>query len=186
MSQFFVNSTSGGGGGGSSINEIDTQNGNATPIANIIIMNGVDSIEDNDNGIITKGGVAGTGTQNEVDIVVTNRTTSTVTTTDATLTTLITFSLGATPATFYVYGNVVAFNSSTPSGGAYSFSGGYRTDGLTATELGTEFHDEFESVVLITSDIFLSASGNNVLLQVQGVAGLTINWNGLFEFRKGS
>jgi len=97
MSQFFVNSSS-GGGGGSPINEIDTQNGNATPIANIIIMNGFDTVANNDNGISTAGGVVGTGVQNEVDVLLTNRTTGTVTTTDATITTILTFSLGATLA----------------------------------------------------------------------------------------
>lgn len=183
MSQAGSNN-SGGGGGGSSINEIDTQNGNATPIANIVILNGIDSVTNNDNGIFTQGGVVGTGVQNEVDVVLSNRQTATVTTTDATLTTILTFPLGATPGTFYVIGNVQAFNSSTPSGGAFSFSGGYLTSGAAATELGTEYHDDFKSVALTTSDIFLAASGNNVLVQVQGVAGLTINWNCVLEYRR--
>lgn len=183
MSQIIKNN-GGGGGGGSSINEIDTQLGNATPIANIIILNGFDSIENNDNAIITKGGVVGTGTQNEVDIVLTNRTTGTVTTNDATLTTIITFSLGATPGTFFVFGNVQSFNASTPAGANFAFSGGYITNGIAAVELGTDFHDTFQSAALTTSDIFLNVSGNNVLVQVQGVVGLTINWNSVLEYRK--
>ncbi len=184
MSQAGVINLSGGGGGGSPINEIDTQLGNATPIANIIVMNGIDSNENNDNGIITKGGVAGTGVQNEVDVVITNRQTGTVTTADATLTTIITFPMGATAGAFYVYGNVQAFNSTTPAAGTYSFSGGFRTDGATATELGTEVHDEFEDPALVTADIFLSASANNIILSVQGVVATTLNWNALFEFRR--
>ncbi len=161
-----------------------TQNGTATPAANILIVNGFDSSENNDNGIITKGGVAGTFTVNEVDVVITNRMTGTVTTADATLTTIITFPMGATPGAFYVYGNVQAFNSSTPAAGTYSFSGGFRTDGVTATELGTELHDEFEVPVLVSSDVFLSASGNNIILSVQGVAATNINWNALMEYRR--
>ena len=174
----------GGGGGGSSINEIDTQNGNATPIANVIILNGIDSSTNNDNGIFTQGGVVGTGVQNEVDVVLSNRQTATVTTADATLTTILTFPLGATAGTYYVVGNVQAFNASTPSGGGFSFSGGYLTDGATATELGTEYHDDFKSVALTTADIFLNVSGNNVLVQVMGVAGLSINWNSVLEYRR--
>lgn len=184
MSQFYVQSSSGGGGGGSSINEIDTQNGNATPIANIVILNGIDSVTNNDNGIFSQGGIVGTGVQNEVDVVLSNRQTGTVTTNDATLTTIQTFSLGATPGTYYIFGNVQAFNSSTPSGGGFSFSGGYLTDGAAGTELGTEYHDDFKSLALITADIFLSVSGNNVLVQCQGVAGLSINWNSVLEYRR--
>lgn len=92
--------------------------------------------------------------------------------------------MGATPGTFYVWGNVQAFNPSTPASGAYSFSGGFRTDGVTGTELGVELHDEFEDPALVTGDIFISASGNNILVQVQGVVGLTINWNSLLEYRE--
>jgi hypothetical protein len=161
-----------------------TQNGTATPAANILIVNGFDSTENNDNGIITKGGVVGTGTINEVDVVITNRQTGTVTTADATLTTIITFPMGATAGAFYVYGNVQAFNSTTPAAGTYSFSGGFRTDGVTGTELGTELHDEFEDPALVSSDVFLTASGNNIILSVQGVGGLSLNWNALMEYRR--
>jgi len=183
MSQAGSISSSGGGGGGTVI-QVNTQLGNATPLAGIIIVNGIDSIENNDNGIITNGGVVGTGTQNLVNVKSTNRQTGSVTTTDATLTTIITFALDVTPGTYYVYGSVQAFNSSTPASGSYSYSGGYRTSGAAATELGIELHDEFEDPAFITADIFLSSSGNNVLIQVQGVAGLSINWNAILEFRQ--
>ncbi len=167
----------------------ETQSGTAVPAANILIVRAFDTTENNDNGIETKGGVnsgdpPGTGLTNELDVYITNRTTGSVTTADATLTTIISFAMGATPGAFYVYGNVQAFNSSTPAAGTYSYSGGYRTDGATATELGTELHDEFEDPALITADVFLSASGNNIILQVQGVAATSINWNALFEFRR--
>jgi hypothetical protein len=184
MSQAGTISGNGGGGGGSSINEIVTQNGTAVPIANIIVLNGFDTIANNDNGITTAGGIIGTGSQNEADVLLTNRTTATITTTDATPTILISFSLGATPGTYFVYGNVQSFNASTPASGAYSFSGGYRTDGITATELGADFHDDFEDPVLAPSDIIVGESGNNVVIEVEGIAGLTINWNAMLEYRR--
>lgn len=178
-----------GGGGGGDVSQINTQLGNAVPSGGILLFNAYDSSENNDNGIVTKGGVSagdppGTGSVNEEDVYLTNRQTATVTTTDATLTTILTFPLGATPGTFYVIGNVQAFNASTPSGGAFSFSGGYLTSGAAATELGTEYHDDFKSLALITSDIFLNVSGNNVLVQCQGVAGLVVNWNCVLEYRR--
>lgn len=129
-------------------------------------------------------GIQSTASGSTVFYQLTNRQTGTVNTTDATLTTIISFALGATPGTYYVFGNLQAFNASNPAGGAYSFSAGYITDGVNGIELGIEFRDQFEQVALVTSDIFLSVSGNNVLVQVQGVAGLSIDWNALLEYRR--
>ena len=155
-----------------------TDSGTAVPAANILNILTNDTSSQNDNGI------QDTGAGNTVTIFLTNRSTGLVTTADATLTTIITLPLGAVAGTFYVYGNVQAFDAATPSSGAYSYSGGFRTDGVTATELGTEVHDEFEDPALVTSDIFISASGNNVILQVQGVAATSINWGALLEYRR--
>lgn len=181
MSQAGIINIAGGGGGGSPVQTLTGDSGGAvSPTANNIFILADDSSINNDNGA-TVIGTPGTST---LTVTTTNRTTGTVTTADATLTTIITFSLGATPGAFYVYGNVQAFDSATSAAGTYSFSGGFRTDGATATELGTELHDEFEDPSLVTSDIFITASGNNVLLQVQGVAATSINWNGLMEYRR--
>lgn len=158
-----------------------TDDGTSVPALNIENVNGLDTTDNSDNGILTR---ASPNLSNNLQILLTNRATGTATTTDATLTTIITLPLGATPGTFYVYGNVQAFNSSTPAAGTYSYSGGFRTDGATATELGTELHDEFEDPALVSSDIFISASGNNVILQIQGVVATTINWNSLMEYRR--
>ena len=177
MSQFYVGVTA-----GSLPPVVATQftSDNATvaiPAANNLNVFSDDSSSNIDNGIQT------TASGSTLTINLTNRITGSVTTTDATITTILTLPMGATPGTFYVYGNVQAFNSSTPVSGAYSFTGGFRTDGVTATELGVELHDEFEDAALITSDIFISASAGNIILQVQGVAGLSINWNSLMEYR---
>lgn len=177
MSQFYQGTTAG------SLPPIvpttfHTEDGDAVPAANIINFLTDDTIDNFDVGITNEG------SGNTVTHLLTNRTTSTVTTADDTLTTLITFSLGATPGSFYLFGNCQAFDSVTPAGATYSFSGGYRTDGVTASELGVEYHDQFEDVAFETADVFLSVSGNNVLLQVQGVAATSINWNGIIEYRQ--
>lgn len=155
-----------------------TDSGTAVPAANILNVLTSDTSANNDNGITD------IGSGNTITTLLTNRLTGTVTTADATLTTIITIPLGATPGTFYVYGNVQAFNASAPASGAYSYSGGYRTDGATTTELGVEVHDEFEDSALVTADIFVATSGNNVILQVQGVAATSINWGALMEYRR--
>lgn len=155
-------------------------NSPAIPAANILDVFGGQTTTNNDNGIQTDGSSGG----NIQTIQLTNRLTGIVTTADATLTTILTLDLGATPGAYYVWGNIEAFNSTTPAAGLYGFSGGYRTDGATATELGTEYHDTFEDPTFVTADIFLTTSGNNLLIQVQGVAATSINWNSLLEFRK--
>ena len=183
-----MNNTSGGPSPPQVPTSFVTQDGIAVPALNILIVNAYDTSQNNDNGIETKGGVAGgnppgTGATNETDIYLTNRVTGAVTTADATLTTIITLPMGAAPATYMVFGNVQAFNASTPAGASYGFSGAFRTTGAAAVEIATEYHDEFEEAAFITADIFLSASGNNILLQVQGVAATSINWNSLLEYR---
>lgn len=155
-----------------------TDAGVAIPAANILNVLATDTNNNNDSGFTT------TGSGNTVTVLSTNRQTGSVTTTDSTTTTIITLPMGATPGTFYVFGNIQAFNASTPSSAAYSFSGGYRTDGSSATELGTEFHDTFQDPALTTTDIFLTASGNDIIVQVQGTGVLSINWNCLLEYRK--
>lgn len=162
----------------------ETQEGTAVPIANILIVNGVDSIENNDNGIISKGGVAGTGTANEVDIVLTNRTTGQVTTSDATPTTIITFPMGSTARICSMTGFVTVRVPTTNDGASYFYDAAFKTNGAATSEIGTEYPTTFEDVSLATADITISASGNNVILQVIGVAATTINWDAYLEFRQ--
>lgn len=150
----------------------------AIPALNVL------NVKSDQNSINVNGGIRTLGSGNTVTVQLTNRITGSRLTTDATLTDIITLPLSAIPATYYVFGNVQAFNASTPASAAYSFSGGYRTDGATAVELGTEFHDTFQDAALVTSDIFLATSGNNILVQIKGVVGLSINWNALLEFRQ--
>lgn len=154
-------------------------NSPAIPVANVLDVFGGQIITNNDKGVQTDGSSG----SNVLTIQLTNRTTALLTTPAAALTTIITFALGAVPATFYVYGNVQAFNSSTPAGASYGYAGAVRTDGATATLITAAYHDEFEEPALATADIFLAVSGNNALLQVQGVAGLSINWNSILEYR---
>lgn len=156
------------------------------PAANLLFIAGepfpsaLSSPPDVDWGIATFSDPAN---GNKVSIYLTNRMTGTVSTTDDSLTTIISLTLSDTPGVYYVWGNVQSFDSTTPAGGTYSYSGGFRTDGVTATELGTELHDEFEDPSLASSDVFISASGNNVIVSVQGVAATNLSWNALLEYR---
>lgn len=184
MSQFFIQTSA--GGGGSSVIEIDTQLGNATPIAGIIIANGEQSTENNNNGIITNGGVAGTGVQNEVEIVLTNRSTAQATTANDTLTTIHTFSLGATPGVYSVDGMITAYNITDGTGGSYPYQFAAHTTGtplFVGTELGSEFSNVFEPASMLAISVEVTISGNNLIVRVEGLAEKTINWDSFLTYR---
>ncbi len=155
-------------------------NSPAIPAANVLNEIGGDTTANADNGIRTDGSSG----SNTLTIQLTNRQTGTVTTANATITPIITFVIPAIAGTYYVWGNVQAYTSTGPAGGCYSFSGGYLTNGVAVTELGTEFQDTFESASFVTADIFLDPSGSNVVLSVQGILATTINWNAVLEFRQ--
>lgn len=182
MSQIFTRTTA-GNLPPSVATSYETQNGTAVPLANVLKVYGYDSNIDNDNGIIINGGVVGTGTQNEVDVVLTNRVTGSVTTTDATPTTLATVSLGVDPGVFYSSGNILAYNTTDSEGASWSFSGSAVTTGVAGTEIGTDQKDAFKQTTLATAAFNFSISGNNATIVVTGVAGKTINWNCLFNYR---
>lgn len=159
-----------------------TQDGTAVPAANILIVNGFDSTENNLNGIITKGGVAGTGTANEVDVVITNRLQGVGSTVGAVTTNLVTFNLGATPATFVIDANICGFNAATPAGAGYSLFGTVRTDGATASLVGTPDKITNEDAAMTTCDSNITVAGNTVIISSTGAVGLTINWSAVATY----
>jgi hypothetical protein len=160
-----------------------TQDGTAVPLANVLLIDGLDSSENNDNGIISKGGVVGTGTSNEVDIVLTNRITGTATTTDnVTPQTLSSFSLGLTPATFLLEIRIVAYNVTDSLSAGYTSTSTIRTTGAAGTEIdaapGIISEEGAMSGVIVQNQIV----GNTVEIEVTGLAGKTINWKALTTY----
>jgi hypothetical protein len=104
-----------------------------------------------------------------------NSSVGSATTTGATTANIITIPLGASPGTYQFEARVAAFNASTPSSAGYNVYGTFRTDGTTATLVGNQ--DIFnEDATLEDADAYFIASGNNAILQVLGVVGLTIDW----------
>lgn len=151
--------------------------GNATPSANILNILGGETNVNNDNGIRT------VGSGNTVTIQLTNRITGTVTTTDATPTTLVSLSLGATPGVYLATGDVTAYDVTDAAGASYTFSGAAVTDGATATEIGSENKNIFEQAAMAAADFTFGVTGNTAYIQVIGIAGKTINWSCLFTYR---
>ncbi len=121
--------------------------------ASIKITNGPGSIDLSANGFAGSGSTVGAVTTN-----------------------LITIPLGAVAGTFQIESRAKGFETTTPAGCGYNNFATFTTDGATATLVGNQ--DIFnEDAVLVDADAYFIASGNNAILQVLGVAGLTINWS---------
>lgn len=157
-----------------------TDNGTAIPVANVLNVLGRDVNTNNDNGIQTTADPNG---GDNLYVELTNRNTGTVTTTDATPTTLMSVSLGATPGVFIAEGNLLGYNTTDLAGGAYTFTGAAVTTGAAATEISVEEKDVFEQAAMAAADFDISVSGNNIVVTVTGIAGKTINWSGYFLYR---
>jgi hypothetical protein len=78
--------------------------------------------------------------------------------------------------TFQFEARVKGFESTTPAGTGYNVYATLITDGITATLVGNQSVFN-ESPALVAADAYFIASGNNAVLQVLGVALLTIDWS---------
>lgn len=145
----------------------------AVPASNNINLFSRETSDNNLNGIQTTADPNGGDT---IYVELTNRLFGAVSTNDATPTTIITFPLGADPATFTLDGFISAFEGATPAGASYFFTAGVRTDGATATAIGVEFTSEFEEAALNASDVDVGVSGNNLIVTVTGIAATAIDW----------
>lgn len=152
-----------------------TQDGTAVPSGNVLIVNGVDSTEDNSNGIITKGGVVGTGTSNELDVVLTNRFSGSVTTTDETPTVICTCPSALSSAVYSYLVTTAVINLTDNTGASQTATVAFRKTGAaTAVVLNTTDFLTLEDSSFVGS---IDYSQTNVLtITVTGVAGKTMHW----------
>ncbi len=178
MSQAGIISTAAGPSPPNVPTDFITDNGTAVPALNVLLVNGKDSTENNNNGVITKGGVVGTGTSNEMDIVLTNRIQGTVSTVGLTTTPMITF----TPTVIGTYAiecRIAAYNTTSNLGAGYSVFGTVRYDGVNSNLCGTPDKIVNEEGAMSSANVTLTVSGANVLVNGVGYAAQTINWSGV-------
>lgn len=148
-------------------------NSPAIPAANILNVLGNDTTQNNVSGIRTDGSSGG----NTLTVQLTNRLQGTGTTIGATTADLVTFSLGATPGSYNFELKVVGFDAVTPSATGFTVIGTMRTTGAAATLVGTPDETVVEDIAMLTCDVDMVVSGNNLIIRTTGVAGLTIDWN---------
>ncbi len=89
---------------------------------------------------------------------------------------LITVSLAATGKVYRFYFMITGRETTSDDGLGYHLFASAKTDGVAATLIQTEFIDADEDAALTTADIQFVTSGNDMILQVTGVAGLTISY----------
>src|ERR1700676_1744105 len=148
--------------------------GTAVPAANTLNVIGGEISQPNVNGIET------IGSGNTISINLTNRVSGDITTTNNTPTTIFIFGLGSTPAVFSFSGEVTAFDITDQAGASYGVTYGVKTNGIAATEIGFQVTSNFEDQALISAGVIVTVSGNNLVFQVQGLNGKTIDWDALF------
>lgn len=147
----------------------------ATPAANNINNLSSSVSTNNDNGIQTRNSGDTTTVQ------LTNRVQDSITTADATLTDVIAFPLPA--AGTYVFNvEIAAFNQTDTLAAGYSMFATVRTDGATATKIGTEDKIVNEEGAMSACNVFTAVTGNQVQFQVQGIAAKSIKWNAVASY----
>jgi hypothetical protein len=177
MSQFYIGLTAGSLPPVVPTSFVTDINSPAVPIANVLDVFGGAVTTNNNNGIQTDGSSG----SNILTVQLTNRITGTVTTSNATPTTIASFSLGATPAVFTFDIQIASFNVTDVNGDGYFISGSARTDGATATLCGTPDKIVNEEVV-DTADANMIVSGNTIVIQAVGIAGKVHHWKALITY----
>lgn len=88
---------------------------------------------------------------------------------------IITVPLGAVAGTYQFEARVKAYTATGPAGAGYNIYATFTTSGVAATLVGNQVILN-EDPSLVAADAAFVASGNNAVLQVSGVAALTIDW----------
>ena len=133
--------------------------GNPPVLANITSTDG-SVVVTNGPGTINLSTITNSGTGQTIGAVTAN---------------IITIPLGGVAGTFQFEARAKAFETTGPSGAGYNIYATFTTDGMAATLVGNQ--DIFnEDVALAAADAYFVASGNNAVLQVLGVALLTLDW----------
>lgn len=150
------------------------------PVANNYHIFSRETTDDNLQGIQTT--VDPNGSQNHY-VELTNRISGFISTLGAVTTTISTFPLGATPGVYRFEGGIEAFNTTAIAGAIYGWQAGVRTTGAAGTLIGVTFDDDFEEAAMATADFTVTVVGNNLVVQVTGVAANGIDWRSLINYR---
>ena len=162
---------SGSSGGGVSSLTGDT-GGAVSPLAGNINIIGAD-------------GLTVVGNPATYTLTITPGTIGTVTTTNATPTTVLTIPLGATPGVYTFDAQIGGYDVTDTEAVGYTLVGAVRTTGAAAVLIAGQALDEFEEttpVDLTACTAVLNVTGNSAIFQVTGLAGKTIHWKASTQY----
>jgi len=176
MSQFFIGAQPSGPLPPNIPTSFVTDNGTAIPSSNTLNVNGGETSIDNDNGIMV---IANPDLSNNLEILLTNRLQGIATSVNGSVEDLITFNLGSASASYRFEFEIAGRDTSTNDCIGYTMFGSAKTDGSTSIIIASPFIDNDEDSALISASLNLVSSGNDVIVQVTGVLGQTINYKGV-------
>lgn len=147
-----------------------TMSGNAAPAAGIL-------------HIIGTGGITTSAAGATVTITSTDPTlVGTGTTIGAVGGGILVIPLGAIAGTYMIDVKVAGFESTTPASAGYHINAAVRTSGAAATLVTNQVVDAMTEAALVASNAQVIVNLNTAIVQVTGVAGLTINWTAIAEY----
>ena len=128
--------------------------------------------------LLTGDGITSTGTPltNTITFTLDGYQLGTGQTIGAVTANVITIPLGAVPTTYIVEAKITGFESTTPAGCGYNLICAARTTGLAASIEGVQDKYVAEDGALVNCDANFVVAANNLIVQVTGTAGLTVNW----------
>lgn len=155
-----------------------TDDGTAIPALNVLNVNGLDSIENDTDGIFTR---ADPNLSNNLQVILSNRISVTATTTDATpaLVTVMTPAT-ATSVTFRVL--ITAYDSANDEATGGELLGLARALGGVATVVGTNDAFDEADAPLAAVDWDIVATGADLQVSFTGIVGRTLEWRALFDY----
>lgn len=147
--------------------EFVTDDGSATPAANILNIFAASSSANNVNNIVT------TGSGDTVSIILTNQFGQSTTTSGA-VSSSVTILSGLAEGTYVFDIKGLAYSSASNSSNGYTLVGGVRSTGAAAVLLSGQARDNFEEAA--GASVVLDVSGNDVIVTVTGAAGIDYDW----------
>lgn len=151
-----------------------TNGGSPSPVG----PDGLDNV--NTIGLANGGiNVDGNPATSTLSYSLTSYSNQTVTTTTATANNTMTIPLGAIPGVYTFDINVAAFNVTDTIGAGFSLFASARTDGSSGTLIGIPDKVVNLESGMATSNVNLTVTANNAIIQVVGLAGKTIDWRSI-------
>lgn len=158
---------------------IVTDNGELETTDNTYIFIGGFTNADNDNGFRV---IKDPNNDKRALFELTNRVLVKTTTTDGSESTAVSFPLGNESGVYVVkYGSIVAYNETDELGAGFTFEGCAKTNGTTGSLIGIEQKNDWRDVGM-SVNFDIDVSSNDLIVEVTGLAGKTINWEIFFEY----